>query len=132
MAKPASTKVADLVSHHIDASQKPRYQIAEESGFVNPSMISMIKNGSMKVPLERAPKLAVALGLDPTQFLRRVLHEYTPEVLEVIEEYMGGLLSENERKMLELWRQATKESDPGFNTKTQENEFIRAVRDVML
>lgn len=128
-----NTKVAELVGFSIDASRKTRDQIASEAGFARPNVLSMIRKGQMKVPLTSAPKLAVALGLDPGAFLRRVLEEYQPELLEVIDKTSGvGLLTQNEVKILECIRTATKNLDPALVTKEQEREFTKAVKEVLL
>jgi len=42
--------------------KKTQGDIAAEAGFVNPNMITMFKTGASKVPLDRVPALALALG----------------------------------------------------------------------
>lgn len=36
-------------------SRKTQLEIARESGFIQPNMLSMFKNGSSKLPLDRVP-----------------------------------------------------------------------------
>ena len=50
--------------------QKTQAEIAEEAGFVNPNMVTMIKKGSTKLPIDRVPALAKALESDPALLLR--------------------------------------------------------------
>lgn len=128
----SDVSIADYVAFHIDASPKNRAEIAAEAGFAKPNVLSMIRTGVMKVPLTAIGKLAKSLGIDQGNFMRRCLSEYSPELLDVIEETTGGILSTNERKMLELYRSATKGTDPAFNTKGQENDFVRAIRDILM
>jgi hypothetical protein len=45
--------------------KKSQLQIASEAGFPNPNMVTMIKNGSSKLALDRVPSMARALECDP-------------------------------------------------------------------
>lgn len=125
-------KVADFLAFHLDASKKTRKEIADEIGLGTPQALSMMRNGIMKIPLKSAGRLAKSLGIDPANFARRVMAEYTPDLLEAVEESLGAMVTQNERKVLELWRQATKNTDPAFNTKGQEADFVRAVKDILM
>ena len=44
--------------------KKSQIEVATQAGFIHPNMISMIKNGSSKLPLDRVPSLASALECD--------------------------------------------------------------------
>ena len=68
----------------IENSGKTQKAIALEVGFGRRNVISMMKTGDMKVPIDRAPALARACGADPAAFTRLVLAEYMPEVLEMV------------------------------------------------
>jgi hypothetical protein len=49
-------------------SKKSQLQIANEAGFPNPNMITMIKNGSSKLAMDRVPSMARGLELDLSRF----------------------------------------------------------------
>jgi len=49
--------------------------IAVQVGFNNPNMITHIKQGKSKLPPEKAPKLAHALGMDENHLLYLALNE---------------------------------------------------------
>jgi hypothetical protein len=45
--------------------KKNQSEIAAEAGFANPNMITLLKQGANRVPLDRVPQLAKALDSDP-------------------------------------------------------------------
>ena len=55
--------------------KKTQGEIAEEAGFVNANMMSMVKKGTTKLPLDRVPALAKALECDPALLLRLALEQ---------------------------------------------------------
>ena len=69
LAKFVETRVLEL------KHKKSQVEIAEEAGLVNPNMITMIKSGSTKLPLDRVPALAKALEGDPALMLRLALEQ---------------------------------------------------------
>lgn len=52
---------------------KSQAEIASETSFPNPNMISMVKSGAIRVPLDRVPALAEALQVDPARLLQLAL-----------------------------------------------------------
>jgi len=54
----------------------------------------MFKQGRTKIPIRKVPALAKALGVEPAIFLRVVLSEYQPELLETLESVLGPLPQE--------------------------------------
>jgi plasmid maintenance system antidote protein VapI len=124
-----NVSVAEYLAFHLDASNRTQREIANEIGYTNANVITMFKQGLTKVPPHVAPKLAKALGLDPAMFLRMVLQEYMPELLEVVERQVGGLCSQNEFQMLKVIRSATKNADPVM-TKEQERKLVVWAKDL--
>lgn len=96
----------------IDASGKLHREIAVEVGYPRPNVISMIRTGCFKVPLEKVTPLARALGADPAFMLRLYLEEHEPERLEAIQGALGEILSANERELLAAIRRASNGRDP--------------------
>ena len=68
---------AQLIRRRIHELQgrKSQAEIAAEAGFKSPNMLSMIKDGKVKLPIERAVSLAKALECDPMKLVRMVLDE---------------------------------------------------------
>jgi hypothetical protein len=94
----------------IDVSGKSNKDLAAALGYSTPNIISMFKNGDMKVPLPVVPRLAQALHVDPAHMVRRALEEYAPEIADTLDE-VAGLATKDERRLLEIHRQVTKGSD---------------------
>lgn len=78
--------VKDYIRRKIDASSKSQVQIAEETGFSKPNVLSMIKTGRTAVPLARIPALARAINVEPKILLAMCLREYKPSLFEVLKE----------------------------------------------
>lgn len=55
---------------------KSQAEIAGEAGFTNPNMISMIKSGATRIPLDRVPALAESLDVDPARLLQLALEQW--------------------------------------------------------
>lgn len=100
----SASPVADIVRHAIAHSPRSQKQIARAVGFNHPNVLSMIKAGATRVPLERAPALADALGLDRVAFLTACLCEYQPGLFDVLDEVYGLHHSMDERLLLDTLR----------------------------
>lgn len=107
--------VAEYLTSLIEISDKSQAEIAEEANLGKPNIISMMKKGTTKVPLHKAPGLAKSLNVDPTHFTMRCLREYYPQVAEALEQAGIEPVSENEREILNTIRQVSSETDPGMN-----------------
>lgn len=83
--------VMEFLTQAIDGCGKTQSQIALEAGFPRSNIITMFKQGRTKVPIRKVPALAKALGIEPVVFLRVVLNEYQPELLETLEGVLGPL-----------------------------------------
>lgn len=105
-------RVAEYLAFHLDASKRTQRDIANEIGYANANVLTMFKQGITKIPIAVAPRLAVALGVDPGHFLRMVIDEYMPDLLSEIEKHMGGLCTRNELTMVRTIRTVTKDKDP--------------------
>lgn len=86
----------------IENSYKSQREIAQEAGFTHANILSMMKSGDSKVPINRIPKLAAALGIAPSPFINVALHEYHPELHAVLTEQYGIGLTYNQRLMLDV------------------------------
>jgi len=63
----ANSRLAAFVEKRILElrARKSQAEIAHDAGFVNPNVLTMIKQGGTKLPLDRVPALAKALDADP-------------------------------------------------------------------
>ena len=106
-AKLIADRVRDL-SH-----RKTQAEIASETGFANANMLTFLKNGRNKVPLDRVPSLAMALEVDPAYLMRLALDQAVgATAAKAITEIFGTPTTENERGWLTELRDASDNSDP--------------------
>ncbi|WKZ86244.1 helix-turn-helix transcriptional regulator [Ralstonia pickettii] len=117
-------KVADYVSHMLALSGKTQKELADELGFSTPNMVSMIKNGRAKVPIQKTGQMAKALNVDPIYFLQLVLREYQPETWDAIEDVFANqpILTANEVEIIETLR-AAKLPNPKLATAGDKKRF---------
>lgn len=102
------------------AHRKTQKVIAYEAGFVNPNLISMIKNGATKIPLDRVPALARALETDPAHLMRISLEQAIGQTAAVaVLEVFGTATTVNERAWLEEIRDASGQTDPKLTARSR-------------
>lgn len=81
------SRVAQFVGRRINElrSRRSQAEIAAAAGFRSPNMLSMIKDGSAKLPIDRVEALARALECDPGHLMRLTLEQLYPAyVIEAI------------------------------------------------
>ena len=111
MATASYDNVAEFLAWAIHRSGKTQRQVAVEVGYPKPNVVSMMKTGETKIPIDKVPDFAQALDVDTAFFLRMVLEEYYPEIYAVISASLGTPLSANERAMLHCYRSVAPEDD---------------------
>lgn len=102
--KTTTSKTAAFLARAIGFSGKRQSEIARESGFPKPNVLSMMRRGQMKIPIDRVAALAAATHVDPAYFLRLVLEEYHPTVYAVLINTIGEPLTKNEWEMVLAYR----------------------------
>ncbi|MFN3460853.1 MAG: hypothetical protein ACK4ZN_07575 [Oceanibaculum sp.] len=108
----AKQRFAEDLERLMDLSGKPRKKIAVALGYDNANVISMFKKGTTKVPFNRIPALARVLEVDPKWLFFRAMKEYEPDLIEVIAEIYGQIITDNERRLLEVVREETEFQNP--------------------
>ena len=99
---------------------KTQAEIAAEAGFINVNVLTMIKNGSNRLPLDRVPALAKALDSDPRRLFQLALEQRGGDTLEAaIREIFGTVVSRNEVAWIEELRIASDRSDPSLTTRAR-------------
>jgi len=113
-AKLIADRVRDL-SH-----RKTQAEIASEAGFANANMMTFLKNGRNKVPLDRVPSLAKALEVDPAYLMRLALDQAVgATAAKAIIEIFGTPATENERGWLNELRDASENTDPRLTARSR-------------
>lgn len=103
ITSPTAAKLAAA----IEASELTQREIADRVGFKQANIISMLKSGETRVPLDRIPALARTLGMDERELLFLAIAEYHPGVHEVLVDVLGLPLSDAELGILTMFRMAS-------------------------
>lgn len=121
----AGTRLARFLDKRISELRtiKTQADIATAAGFPNRNMLSMIKTGDTKLPVDRVPALAKALDCDAAMLFKLCLEQQDSSLAEVVDEIFGTVVSQNEILWLKEIREASDHSDPFLTTKAK-----RAIR----
>lgn len=107
-------------------SIKTQAEIANETGFINPNMLSIIKTGSNRLPIDRVPALAKALNTDPRHLLQLALEQWVGgTAARTFDEIFGTIVTLNEIAWLNEIRDASGHSDPTMTTRAR--SALRAI-----
>ena len=125
--------VARFIEQQIAISGKSQKAIAAECGYTNSNMITMFKQGTTKVPLDKVAAMAAALGADPRYLLRLAMSEYLPEAWALIGRIMGLSVSitDDEVALLELVRTAGQGRTPSLAVTENRAELAAAIECVV-
>lgn len=105
---------------------KSQVEIATEAGFVSTNMLSMVKSGKTRLPLDRVPALARALDCDPRRLFQLAIAQGGYETTRsAIEDVFGTIITRNEAVWLEEIRAASDHMDPTMTARAR--SAIRAV-----
>jgi len=114
------------LAHYIDRRvlelkpRKSQAEIAADAGFTNPNVVSMIKSGANKLPLDRVPSMAKALECDPAYLLRLAMEQAVGDTAaQAILDILGTPVSENETGWLVAIRDASGDTDPRLTSRGQ-------------
>lgn len=122
-------KVAEYLTVQIDISPLKQREIAEKLGYTQANMISMLKMGLTKLPLEKVPPMANALGVDPAYLLRIVMMEYMPQVYETIVQIFGKEpITQHEKDILTAVRSLSNGQNLAMKTEKSKSKLAEFVK----
>ena len=127
IAAEAKAKVAAFVEQRVNRSKLSQKEMADICGFPTANMITMIKTGATKVPIEKIPKLARALDVDRVEFFDMVMRSYKPKEYNAILEIIGEPITEAEHKVVNLLRRIIPEGNLVNNT----NHYLDKIREAL-
>src|SRR5262249_46729194 len=128
MAMKKPLRVAEYLDHLIILSGKSQVEIAAAVGYTNPNVVTMIKQGKTKLPINKVPAFAKVLNVDPVHLLRLTINEYMPTTGGAIDMVVArALVSDNERGVLEVMRQGAGGKDVQLD-REQERAIAQIVR----
>jgi hypothetical protein len=121
--------VAQYITHQLLLCGRQQKEIADELNYEKPNVITMFKQGTTKVPINKIPAFAKALGVDPVHFLKLALAEYMPETWEVISSVLNtqSMVSEHEMKILDIVRNNSEGYDLAPETDEEVLELMKLV-----
>lgn len=106
------TILPELLAERQEQLHKTDEQVAKEVGFAQTNIYAMIKQGTLKMPIDKVEALAKAIDCAPSDLLRLVLRDTMPDVLAAIEKIWTTLeLTANETKLIESYRYLAKGRD---------------------
>lgn len=126
-ASPNPAQVAGYINSQIKACGKSQIDISRETGFDKPNMITMIKQGRTKLPLDKIGRFAKAIEVDPIYLFRLCMSEYYPGTWAEIQRIMGQpILTLNELEILDAIR-----ASKGIDQKIRTLEDKQRLLDVL-
>jgi DNA-binding Xre family transcriptional regulator len=106
------TILPELLAECQEQLHKTDEQIAKEVGFTQTNVYTMVKQGTLKMPIDKVQALATAIDCPVSDLLRIVLRDTMPDVLATIEKIWAPLdLTANEKKLIESYRYLAKGRD---------------------
>ncbi len=105
---PTSTSLVDQMEARQASLGITNHDLCTALGFDREIVLTMIKQGSIKMPLNKIPALAVALELDAPELLRVALRENDPTLSQLIEDVFNPLcLTATEVNLIKHLRELT-------------------------
>lgn len=99
---------------------KTQGRIAAEAGFVNPNMLTMLKTGSNRLPLDRVTALAAALEADPAHLMQLALAQSVGDTdAAALMAVFGTPVTSNEESWLAAIREASGNSNPPLSKRAR-------------
>ena len=121
---PAALFIADRVRDL--KHRKSQKEIAHQAGFVNANMLSLLQSGATKVPLDRVPALARALGVDRAYLMHLSLEHLSASRQRTPSSTASTRpVTENERGWLDEICDASLNSDPRLTARSRST--LRAI-----
>lgn len=118
----ANTRLARFLDKRIEGLRgtKTQIEIAEQAGYKTPNIITMLKTGATKLPIDRVPAMARALDVDPAYLLRLTLEQALGETAaRAVDEIFGTPVTAHERQWIDEIRAASDNSDPRLTTRSR-------------
>ena len=124
------SELSRLVTARLEdiAFQKSQREVADDVGFANRNMLSLIKTGQTKLSLDRVPAMAKSLGLSlETVMLPALRQYYTEEVVSLLRETFGSTETPTEHEILSIARKNMNTAEKlSYETKHSLAEVFKA------
>jgi hypothetical protein len=131
MSKQSKITVAAYLDIQIAVSDISQKDIATAIGYDKPNVITMIKQGKTKLPLNKVGPLAKVLGIDPVHLLRLAMSEYHPDTWLAINHIIGRwLVTDGEMTIIQLVREVCGDIDLSLETTEHRTAFTNVVGNI--
>jgi hypothetical protein len=108
----STATIAQMLAQRQAALGASDQAIAEAMGYPNGAVTALLKDGRMKLPINKAHAFAHALDIEPGLVMRAALREMDPSALAAIERCLGPLhLSPGEARLITRLRQSSQGRD---------------------
>lgn len=115
------TRFSNYIMKLLMESTKSQREIAEAVGFKNQNMITMLKQGHVKLALDRVPSMAKALGVDPVDMLKLALTQFYDDAsVRLLIDLIETGVSKEERAILNVIREAAGDAPPVMTKKRED------------
>jgi hypothetical protein len=100
--------------------KKSQKAIATEAGFVNANVVSILKSGTSKIPLDRVPALARALEVDPAHLMRLAIEQAIgATAAAAVIDCLGAPVTRHELAWIAEIRDASDSTDPRLTARAR-------------
>ena len=105
------SETANLVRQMVeDHPTKTQEDISNETGFPKSNVITMIKQGRTRMPLDKIEAFAKACGQSPDKLFRTALREYKPELARMIGRLYKVPMFEGAEEIVDIFNTAVTEA----------------------
>lgn len=121
--------VKDVLRIKMDELGIKNIDLQKRLGFPTPNVISMMKSGTMRVPIQHAVSVAEYLEIDKLGFLRKVVEENDPLLWDAMQLATGSTLglTRNESNLLSFIRTSMDGFDPDL---TKNEVFMSGLKSL--
>lgn len=105
------SETANLVRQMIeDVRNKSQDEIATETGFPKSNVLTMIKQGRTRMPLDKIEAFSKACGKAPDRLFRTAIREYKPELARLIGRVNKVPMFEGAEEIVDIFNTAVTEA----------------------
>lgn len=117
-----------LIDRLVNESPKSQREIASDMGFERQNIITMLKQGTTRMPLDRVERFALSMDRDPAELVRLWMEEYAPDHLKVLDKNIGMTMSSAERQWISRMRRLFEDGVPEWDEGWEQTLRDRARR----
>jgi len=110
-----------LRDHHADHPEIADHEIARHLGYDRDSVVAALRDGQVKLPLDKAASLAEVLKADPIAVTRLALEQFGLLRDDTLGRFFDRMATANEQVLLDAYRKAVEGADYPLSPETIED-----------